>query len=153
MADPLVELDEAIEKAGLLPHSGSRGALMAGRLKAIGERRSAARANDTFNRIGWLSRRSIRDSERAPRRKKANQYLGDRIKRVRKSSTPLEALDSAIEKARGKGLIPKGGSRKLLQRVADTRANRTPGSWTMRGIRSLRRAEDGLRARVKRSSK
>jgi hypothetical protein len=107
MADPLVELDEAIEKAGLKPRGGSA---------AAGKRMTRGAFGRTYGRtlmrMGGFGDKADKLLDREYRRKDAGEYLTNRAKRVRKSADPLEALDSAIEKARPLLARGKDGTRR-----------------------------------------
>lgn len=112
----LIETDEEVEKAGLRPPGGSKGA---SRRAFIAARLGGAASSLTRRGVGT---KALEASGKLSRRVKVAAYLESRAKRVRKSTnapTALEALDEAIEKARG--LLPKGGSSKLRNRIWDRR--------------------------------
>lgn len=100
----LIETDEEVEKAdkGMIPRGGTS--------KLQLKLRSAGKGSPRTRR--YLLNRTKGGpihGEAAGRRRgvyKANE------------PTALEALDSAIEKARGKGLLPKGGMMAAAQRMS-----------------------------------
>lgn len=96
MADKLVETDEEVEKAGMVPKGGSA----------------------RFRRRVDNAHRKTMDRQNRARPYGDFKIASPRIfpkRRVRKSTTPLSDLYTAIEKARR--LMPKGGSSKLRNRL------------------------------------
>lgn len=124
----LIETDEEVEKAGKVTWRGARVSRAFRRKEAVG--RGADGARDGKRYAGGIGGQlAVRDSLRSKGSfagmkngsySRARQLVNSRRGKlrngvVRKSGEPLEALDSAIEKARG--LLPKGGSRAMWNRM------------------------------------
>ncbi len=143
MADPLVELDEVIEKAKGLIRGGSKRTFRA--VARRGKNAEGPTGSEWGKRGRELSPKSrVRDAAnylagrfKGGYRPGSSRKFSDIRSGVYKSTAPLEALDSAIEKARG--LIPKGGSSKLrnaLWRRAERNQKRGGGESLNRSIRA-----------------
>lgn len=117
----LDELDEVIEKArGLIPRGGSsklarRIARQGAKLQSKG---GEPKEGKRFSALGTLANRRKGNAFGV---KGGRGYVSVQRRGVYKSNdtpTALDQLDEAIEKARGRGLMPKGGSLKLYPRIS-----------------------------------
>lgn len=118
--DAIEALDEAIEKArGMIPRGGS--SKLARRIARQGAK-AQSKGGDSkevkrFSALGTLANRRKGNAFGV---KGGRGYVSVQRRGVYKSNDAIDQLDEAIEKAKTRGMLPKGGALKLYGRAALT---------------------------------